>query len=68
MPAKHFLCFNNRIYGEGLVPEKCIQAPLHHSGLGCCLGGGFIFDSLFIVSPIFCVVSVFDTCFVMCDT
>ena len=28
--------------------------PLPNSGLGCCLGGGSVVDSLFIVAPIFC--------------
>ena len=35
MRAKQCLYYNNyRIYGEGLVPVKCIYAP---GGIGCCL-------------------------------
>ena len=51
--AEHFFYFNNsRIYGEDLVPVKCILAP---GGLGCCpfYGGvSVVVEFLFIVTPI----------------
>ena len=53
MRAEHFLYFNNsRVWGEDLVPVKCVWAP---GGLGCCLfwgGGSVVVGCLFVVTPI----------------
>ena len=53
MRAESFLCFNDsRIWGEDLVPVKCIWSP---GGLGCCPfwgGGSVVVDFLFTVVPI----------------
>ena len=62
MRAEHFLCFDNgRIWGEDLVPVKCVWAP---SGFGCCPfwgSGSVVVDFFFIVTPIVrvCNCSVF---------
>ena len=57
MRAEDFLYFNSgRIWGEDLVPVKCIcPPPPPPGGLGCCPfwgGGSVVVDFLFIVTPI----------------
>ena len=64
MRAEHFLYFNNsRIYGEDLVPVKCIKAP--PGGLGCCpfYGSSVVDDFCLLLLPMW--ESVIFLCFVV---
>ena len=71
MRAEHFLCFNNGgVWGEGLVPVKCVWAPPPPGGLGCCPfwgGGSVVVGFLFVVAPVVgvCGCSVF-CCTLLC--